>query len=135
MANVQKGGVIILSQQKPTRVAVLYQAKHDDYSLPKGHVEQGETPVQCAVREVKEETGLDVEIIKPVGVFNYHNSKDGDIDLFFFLGKSLNDTQIQPEEGSQVMWMQPQEVASTLSYSDLGEFFARVLAEQKEFFE
>ena len=134
MPKVQKGGVIILSRGKPTRVALFYQEKKERFSFPKGHVEPGETPLQCAVREVKEETGLDVEIIKPLGVCNYHNNADGDIDLFFFLGRSLDDKQIVPEPDCQVIWADPQEICSKLFYPEVGEFFACVLESEKEFF-
>ena len=134
MSNVQKGGVIILSQQKPTRVALFYQEKKNAFSFPKGHVEPGETPLQCAIREVKEETGLDVEIIKPLGVCHYHNNVDGDVELFFFLGRSLDDMQIVPEPDSQVIWTDPNEICPKLFYPEVGEFFAHVLETEKEFF-
>ena len=41
------------------------------WSLPKGHIEEGETPEQAAVREVQEETGIQSEIAKELGVINF----------------------------------------------------------------
>ena len=42
-----------------------------EWCLPKGHIEGVETPEQAAIREVAEETGIDAEIIRPIGVIDY----------------------------------------------------------------
>ena len=42
-----------------------------EWCLPKGHIEQGETPEQAAVREVHEETGISADIIQALGVIDY----------------------------------------------------------------
>lgn len=42
-----------------------------EWCLPKGHIEQGETPEQAALREVAEETGIVAEIIRPIGTIDY----------------------------------------------------------------
>lgn len=42
-----------------------------EWCLPKGHIEQGESPERAAVREVAEETGIDADIIQPLGVIDY----------------------------------------------------------------
>ena len=41
------------------------------WSLPKGHIEDGETIEQTAVREVKEETGISAEVLRPLGTIDY----------------------------------------------------------------
>ena len=43
----------------------------DEWVFPKGHLESGERPEQAAIREVREETGLDVRIIRPIGTTRY----------------------------------------------------------------
>ncbi|WP_228372924.1 NUDIX hydrolase [Demequina subtropica] len=42
-----------------------------EWCLPKGHIEEGETPEIAAVREVAEETGITAEIIQPLGIIDY----------------------------------------------------------------
>ncbi|MFV0633025.1 NUDIX hydrolase [Demequina sp.] len=42
-----------------------------EWCLPKGHIEAGETPEEAAIREVAEETGIDADIIRPIGVIDY----------------------------------------------------------------
>lgn len=68
--------------------ALLIKRGQQSYNLPKGHVESGETPEQAAVRELREETGYDVEIIRHLGVVGRRSvERDGSevdkqIDLF-----------------------------------------------------
>ncbi len=65
-------GVIL----KKGKVLVLKRATHDEFAergswtLPGGRVEVSEAPDDAVVREVKEETGLDVEILKPIKVWS-----------------------------------------------------------------
>ncbi|WP_084631953.1 NUDIX hydrolase [Demequina aestuarii] len=42
-----------------------------EWCLPKGHIEGVETPEEAAIREVAEETGIDAEVIQPIGVIDY----------------------------------------------------------------
>jgi 8-oxo-dGTP diphosphatase len=52
------GGVVIREGKDGPEVAVVHRPRYDDWSLPKGKRDPGETDEQCAVREVEEETGL-----------------------------------------------------------------------------
>ena len=75
-------------------------------SFPAGGVEDGESLVETAIREVKEETGLTVQNLKPCGVVHYYNNETGDRHLVFnykttdFSGELLSET----EEG-KVFWV------------------------------
>lgn len=59
---IEQDGKYLLVQEKQPKAYGLW-------NLPAGHVEPGETIEQAAVKEAKEETGFDVELIKKVGVF------------------------------------------------------------------
>jgi 8-oxo-dGTP diphosphatase len=52
------GGVVMRQGEQGPQVAVVHRPRYDDWSLPKGKRDPGETDEQCAVREVEEETGL-----------------------------------------------------------------------------
>jgi 8-oxo-dGTP diphosphatase len=52
------GGVVIRESERGPEVALVHRPRYDDWSLPKGKRDPGETDEQCAVREVEEETGL-----------------------------------------------------------------------------
>jgi 8-oxo-dGTP pyrophosphatase MutT (NUDIX family) len=68
--NVEKinsaGGVVFHDSK-----VLLLRKFNNDWVLPKGRLEAGETPPQAAVREVKEETGVTAEVINYVGTTNY----------------------------------------------------------------
>jgi len=57
------GAVIVVDG----RVLVLRRADRDEWVLPKGHLEPGEQPEDAALREAREETGLEVRLVAPLG--------------------------------------------------------------------
>jgi 8-oxo-dGTP pyrophosphatase MutT (NUDIX family) len=99
------------------------------WSLPKGHIEEGETPEQAAIREVKEETGIDSSISKSLGV----------IDFWFMAGgKRIHKTVhhylfsevggvISPQETEvdDVQWFPLDQIVSQLAYSDEKKLIAK----------
>eukprot|EP01105_Mastigella_eilhardi_P006803 TRINITY_DN18325_c0_g1_i1.p1 TRINITY_DN18325_c0_g1~~TRINITY_DN18325_c0_g1_i1.p1 ORF type:complete len:258 (+),score=65.26 TRINITY_DN18325_c0_g1_i1:33-776(+) len=85
---------------------VLLLKKHNgDLDVPKGHMEKGETEVQTALRELKEETGIERELITLDGIFRYetvyhpvYKRLGGELvekTLVVFMGR-LNDGEIEP---------------------------------------
>ena len=54
-----------------TEIVVVHRPAYDDWTLPKGKVDPDETPEECALREVKEETGFRCELGRPVGCTAY----------------------------------------------------------------
>jgi 8-oxo-dGTP pyrophosphatase MutT (NUDIX family) len=68
------GGIAVKVEEGIAYVACIARrnrAGRLEWCLPKGHIEQGETPEQAAVREVCEETGISADIIQPLGVIDY----------------------------------------------------------------
>lgn len=65
---------IILDEQD--RALLCHRRDYDLWNLPGGGVEANEAPWECVIREVKEETGLDVQIESLAGVYSKQNSTD-----------------------------------------------------------
>jgi 8-oxo-dGTP pyrophosphatase MutT (NUDIX family) len=92
------------------------------WSLPKGHVEAGETPEQTAVREVSEETGIFGRVIAPLGVIDFWFVAGGKrvhktVHHFLLLAESgeLSDEDV---EVTEVAWVPLPEVDAKLAYED-----------------
>ncbi len=106
------------------------------WSLPKGHIEAGETAEQAAVREVREETGISGHILAELGTINFWFVADGrrvhKTVRHFLLratGGQLCDTDI---EVAEVAWVPLPNIAAQLAYPDergLVHTAGRLLAE------
>lgn len=99
------------------------------WSLPKGHIEEGETPEQAAVREVKEETGIESEISKSLGVIDFWFMAGGKRihkTVHHFLFKEVGGS-IAPQvsEVDDVRWFPLEEIVSKLAYPDEKKLIAR----------
>ncbi len=122
--HVKKAGAVILSAQNPESVFLLYQAKQQAWSFPKGHVDEGESVETAAIRETLEETGLRVSIIAPLTMMPYHNAIDGDIELEMFLVRSLDDGTYKKEyEGNEFLWVNYRDVAEKLGFENLKTWY------------
>lgn len=92
------------------------------WSLPKGHIEKGETAEQTAIREVAEETGIQGSVLAALGSIDYWFVTEGrrvhktvHHYLMRFLGGELSDEDI---EVSEVAWVPLTELRSKLAYAD-----------------
>lgn len=92
------------------------------WSLPKGHVERGETTEQAAVREVAEETGVTGEVLGPLGTIDFWFVAAGKrvhktVHHFLLLRTSgrLSDADI---EVAEVAWVPLDEIRDRLAYAD-----------------
>ena len=92
------------------------------WSLPKGHIEAGETAEQAAVREVEEETGIIGRVVAPLGTIDFWFVADGrrvhkTVHHFLLraIGGALSDADI---EVTEVAWVPLEELSSRLAYAD-----------------
>ncbi|HKP52792.1 MAG TPA: NUDIX hydrolase [Chloroflexia bacterium] len=120
------GGVVYRSTPGGYEFVAVHRARHTDWSLPKGHVEPGETKEEAAVREVKEETGLDARIIAPIAevVYYYRRGKGSDSVLvhktvYYYLMEATSFDFAGPNwEVSEARWVSLAEVQNVLSYEN-----------------
>ena len=103
-------GCIIVDDQK----VLLISSKDDNgnifWSFPKGHQEAGETDFETAIRETKEETNLDVEIIDDKPIVTSHLVKNGTANqmVLLFLSKLVTkgqQIQAQEDEVENIEWV------------------------------
>lgn len=124
---LKAGGVIIRRDANVTYVLLLHREELKDWVFPKGHVEKDEDPYQTAVREIKEEVGLDVEGGKKLPDIEYDNTENpnGSIIKMYLYKSDQVDLKAIDGEG-EPYWMPIDEVEEKLSYDDLKIFFRAI---------
>lgn len=122
------GAVII----KNNKVLVLQQvAGH--WGFPKGHVEKGETEVETAIREIKEETNLDVEINEKYRYTEEYSPAEGITkEVVYFTAKQTGGSiEAQEEEVKKIEWLTYAEALDRLTYQNSKKMLKQVWEDLK----
>ena len=84
--SIKKAGTILINLEDK-KVGLIYRKKHEDYSFPKGHLEKGETLLECAVRETEEETLRKNHLLNGnvVAIDRYSSGEENDVETYYYL--------------------------------------------------
>ena len=114
------GAVVVDRFGGEYRVLLIRHVNGGHWSFPKGHVENGENETETALREIKEETGLDVSLdtgFRHVTV--YCPEKAVTKDVVYFLAKAGTErVSAQKEEVRDAGWFTPEEAGRTVTYEN-----------------
>lgn len=128
------GGVVMNASKQ----IVVVSQHGTSWSLPKGHIDPGETAEQAAHREILEECGLkDIKLIKTLGSYErYQIGKYGGenpeelkhITMYLF---SSDNAELKPQdqENPEARWVNPEDVVNLLTHPKDKAFFQQVLDE------
>jgi 8-oxo-dGTP diphosphatase len=110
------GGVVVREGPEGTEVAVVHRPRYDDWSLPKGKLEEGESFEEGALREVEEETGFRCELGDELPPVRYQDRK-GRAKLVRYWLMRVSDGRFEPnDEVDELRWLAPAEARSKVDY-------------------
>lgn len=110
------GGLLWRCSATGYEVAVIHRQRYDDWTLPKGKLEPGESWSDAALREVREETGYRAEILGFAGALGYQTDKGPKIVRFWHM-KVIAESGVElDEEVAKVFWMTTTLARSRLQY-------------------
>ena len=124
-------GCIIINDKNEV-LLIHHNAGHWDF--PKGHVELGETEVQTAIREVKEETNIDVEVDEKYRYSTKYSPKEDVIkEVIYFLARNIsNNKQAQLEEVSEVKWFDFNDAVDKITFNNSREILIQLKKDLEE---
>ena len=128
MPSIIQAGAVVVRGQGASAEVLLVSAKKDpsQWIFPKGHVEPGESAAEAALREMREEGGVDGRIIRPIGVSIYESGKDR-VKVSYFLVRYSR--AVEPTDTRKRRWRSFSEARELVTFDD-----ARDLVDKAERF-
>lgn len=130
------GGVVCKKTEKGVKILLIKPKGTERWQLPKGRLEEGESSVDAALREVPEETGVKAEILDKVGAISYFYNQDGKrifkTVTFFLMKYKSGEPQVGEHnkvEVEDVGWFGPDEAKKKLSFKDERNIVLKFLME------
>lgn len=121
------GGIVFRRDENNGVEILMFQDAKDRWSIPKGHIEEGESAQQTAKREIGEEVGLtNTEVIGWLGKVHFRYRRVDKLVLMttqIYLVRALGDTNaIQKEEWMKdVRWFKFHDALEAIEYEDIGK--------------
>ena len=125
------GGLIMRRQAGQLEIAVVHRPVHQDWSYPKGKLEEGETFEDAAQREVLEETGLVCRLLRFVGHTEYIDRKGRPKVVAYWVMSADAGTFVPNEEVDELRWVDVVTAGQLLSYERDRELLAVVAADDQ----
>jgi len=133
---VSAGGVVVRDGAEGPEVVICGRDSDGVWGLPKGTPDEGESLEQAALREVSEETGLQVEIVKKVGVVEYWFSSDGvryhKWVHHYLMKPTGGSTEEHDEEYDRVEWLPVKAALRALTFDNDRRMVRLAVGEAKE---
>ena len=113
-------------------VALIHRPRYDDWSLPKGKLEMGETALQCAYREVHEETGIRATFTRQLGTVEYEESGQEKRVKYWAAHCALTNSEFVPnEEVDQMRWLSPSQALEQATHDSDKSIIEKFMSEEQ----
>lgn len=115
---VRAAGVVLWRRTGDGRVEVLviHRPRYDDWSLPKGKCEPGESDEDCARRETEEETGYQGVLGAELGSVRYHDRRGRSKQVRYWAMEADGGSFVPNDEVDEVRWLPEAEAEALLTY-------------------
>ena len=132
---IAAGGVVARTGERGPEVVLAGRHRDATWVFPKGTPSPGESLQETALREVREETGLEVRVVRPLGTIEYTFAAVGERvhkSVHFFLMEAVGgDTAGHDREYDEIRWVGAAEAVALLSYQTYRDVLDRALAPQR----
>lgn len=128
------GGVVFCRSLKNNQIQILLiQDTKNRWTIPKGHIESGESPREAAEREIKEETGLkNIKVGSWLGKINFRYRRAQSLvlmttEIFLVEARGIKN-DLKPEEWmNDIQWFDAMEALDKIEYEDIGKIILLAL--------
>lgn len=122
------GGIVERAMPGGTRIALIHRVRYgSEWALPKGKRQRSESWQQTALREVKEETGLDAEITGVAGATAYLAAGVPKLVMYWRMRVAGNLPAFVPnDEVTKLDWLTPTDAIARLTHADEADLVRRV---------
>lgn len=111
------GGIVCRPGRAALRVAIVHRPGYDDWTFPKGKLDDGESLEDAALREVEEETGYRCRLIRPLGCTSYVDRRGRDKVACYWLMEVVAGRFHTSSEVDELRWVTLDDALALLSYS------------------
>lgn len=133
---VSAGGVVFRENESRSEIAIVKIVPEMRWQLPKGIIDEGETPEKAALREVREEAGVHAELIGPIDVIEYWFTAERHGEQrryhkfvhFFLMRYESGDVSDHDDEVAEARWVAIDEAIEMLAFKSEREVVGKAAA-------
>jgi|SRR5215204_3528889 len=133
---VSAGGVVFRRTASEIEVVIVHMVPEMRWQLPKGIIDEGETTEEAAVREVREESGLEANLVAPIETIEYWFTADRDGERrryhkfvhFYLMSYVSGDVTDHDEEVDEARWVSVGAALKTLDFKSEREVVTKAAA-------